>query len=302
MLATGLAACDRVRASAPAASGDPAWQADSTLIAAKPSVLFRVLRDSAGTKVVPVATVGGGVHSLFLSDRGWRAFDLAYFHEQPTVVPFRFGTPMARVTITRGMWEGSALDTLDGCAIVVPAAVASVPDAVELVTSGAPQPLRTMPPLGEEALRVALEATDKLVAPTAGIPLGDLSRYTRTVHVAAAGIGGDPTIIVSYDDPKQPPDSVLKVGQRPMQLIVVLDKGVYGYKPSYTFSDISNARIEMRRRYLGHLDSDGDGKAELYFGLQSGRYPLVTFALRHAVDSWNESWRYDRGRCHALSR
>jgi hypothetical protein len=94
-------------------------------------------------------------------------------------------------------------------------------------------------------------------------------------------------------------DSVRPIGQRPRQLIVVLNQGVYGYKPTFTYSTLGNKLSPPRYRYLDHFDVDGDGTSELFFGLTIQGAPLYTIVLRYDTDAWRELLRNERQRCHA---
>ncbi len=296
------AACDpteRVKNALRADQGDRVWQRDSTLLANHPAVLFRVTREGAGARVVPLAAMGPqGLRLLSLSDRAWRAFDLDYLFGGNSLTPYRAGRSLTPVTSTRGMWEGAPLDTIPGCAILLPGAVASIPDGVEFFTSGPRPPLQPVSPLSAGELEAALNMIPTLIAPAAGIGMSILPRYRRNVHVAETGTGSRPTIVVVYDDPEVVADNVLQRGERPRHLVVVMDKGVYGYRPTFTYSTLGNKRSPPRFRYLDHIDVDGDGKSELFFGLGIKGAPLYTIALRFETDAWREVLRYKKQRCH----
>jgi len=308
LLMTGglFAACDRQPISdGPPAGAEADWVRDSTLLAARPAVLLRVVRRNGATQVAPIATIGvDGARVMRMGDRGWRAFDLAYLQQGSQVHPTREGRALAPVRMTRGMWEGAPLDTIAGCAVQVPFAAVPLPDGVELATVGAGPPTITSGTEGSglsaAALAEVAEGVDKLVVPTTGIPLAELPRYRRRVQALRTTREGPPTVVISYRDPDGSPQTGPQVGQRPRQLIVVLDKSVYGYKPTYTFTDISATRADMPRRFLGGMDVNADGTAELFFGLEDPLYPLVTFVLRRGEDSWSDWWRYEYQPCHAI--
>jgi len=126
-----------------------------------------------------------------------------------------------------------------------------------------------------------------------------LPRYQREVYVAETGNGPRPSIVVVYDDPEVVADSVRQMGARPRHLVVVLDKGVYGYKPTFTYSTLGNKLSPPRYRYLDHIDVDDDGKSELFFGLNIKGAPLYTIVLRYEAEAWRELLRNERQRCHA---
>lgn len=294
-----LGACDRVKNALRANPGDPVWQGDSALLASKPTVLFRVVRGKAGTRIIPIATAGkGGFGPMLMGDRGWRLFDLEYLHGGHRVLPIRDGDLLPSVAIDRGMWEGSPLDTVSGCQLLPPAAQVALPGDVQLVASGERLPAAGVSPLSAGEREAALASIATLIAPSAGVAPSVIGRYARNVYVVPTGASRSETIVVTYDDPESLPDSLPPIAQRPRQLVVVLDKGVYGYKPTYVFKTVGNAKDMPRRRFLGAFDANADGKAELFFGLQDPRWTLVTYALRWEVDAWHEGFKYERGRCH----
>ncbi|WP_409892677.1 hypothetical protein [Gemmatimonas sp.] len=298
--ATTLSSCDRVQSALNPPVVDLGWQADSTLLAANPTLLLRVVRDDKGVRAVPIGTVGArGLRPLGMTPRGWRALDVRLLHSGNSVVPYRGSDPLAPVPIARGMWEGAPLDTLPGCRVPVPAIAIDVPDGVHLLTSGS-TPLRsTSRAIARGELQDVLTVVNTLVAPAAGVALSQMARYTRSVSVVATNATARPTIVVTYEDPTELPDSATRIAERPRQLIVVLDKGVYGYKPSLTFTDVSASRVAPRRRFLGALDTDHDGKAELYFGLgeRIAQGALVTYGYQYEGDAWLERFSYERTRC-----
>ena len=297
------AACDtteRVKNALKAEQGDPVWQGDSTVLASHPEILFRVTRDSTGARIVPLATMGPqGFRLLTLSDRGWRSFDLDYLHAGKSLIPYRGGRAMSAVASARGMWEGAPLDTIRGCTIMLPGALAPLPDGVEFFTSGKRPPLKSVTSLSPGELQTAIDAIPTLIAPAAGISMSMLPRYQRNVYVAETGNGPRPTIVVVYDDPEVVADSVPQMGARPRQLVVVLDRGVYGYKPTFTYSTLGNKLSPPRYRFLDHIDVDDDGKSELLFGLKIKGAPLYTIVLRFEAEAWRELLRNERQRCHA---
>lgn len=290
---------DRVQNALKADKGDPVWQGDSTLLATHPEVLFRVTRDSTGARVVPIATVGAnGFRLLTLGNRGWRSFDLEYLFAGKTLIPLHDGRALPQVASTRGMWEGAALDTINGCSILVPGGLVPIPDSIQFLSSGTRSPLKPGKSLSADELQKAIDGIEALIAPSVGISLSMLPRYQRLIRVVETGNGPMPSIVVVLNDPEVAPDTVPKMGARPRQLVVVLDQGVYGYKPTFTYSTLGNQSTPPRYTYLDHLDIDDDGKSELFFGLELKGAPLYTIVLRFESEAWREVLRNPRGRCH----
>lgn len=295
-----LTGCDRIKSALNPPAVDNAWQNDSTVLARQPMVLFRAVRTADGARAVPFATVGAnGLRALTLTGRGWRALDVQSMQAGSAFVPYRGSEALSPIRSSRGMWEGTPLDSLPGCNLLLPGAAMSIPDGVHLLTSGR-TPLRTVPNgIGEGELQDVMNVVTTLVAPSSGVPLSKMSRYRRDVAVVGTGATRSPTIVVTYEDPEELPEGATRLAERPRQLIVVLDKGIYGYKPSLIIADVSSSRIAPRKRFLGALDGDGDGRAELFFGLgeKIPRAELVTYSYRYEGDTWIAAFTYERTRC-----
>jgi hypothetical protein len=270
---------------------DPVWVADSTLLATRPPVVFRAL-DHDGQRVIAPITMREtkGLRRIRLGMRGWRALDSAYLTKGSTLHAVRDGRPIAVATLARRMWEPQgALDSLPGCPRIVPAGLADVPPDVHLLVSG-PRPQRKSVdelPLG--ALASALAMIPTLIAPSKGIPTEFLARYTRDVHVVSTGSTSRPTIVALYQDPNPVSDTTQPIAQRPRQLVVILDQGDYGYRPTYVFATLGNALAPSRLQFLDYVDVDGDGIAELFFGALRNQEIPTTVILRFGRDlMWRE--------------
>lgn len=299
-----LAGCERIKdALRPGDGADPRWQGDSTLLASKPDFLFRVKRTDGRTRIVPFATVGArGFHTLSFSDRGWRAFDLTYLQKGSTLINYEGGRVAGTTTMDRGMWDQGVapLDTIPGCYAIVPNALAPVANGTSLLSNGKRPSLKSVQSLSGGELQNALSTISTLIAPTSGISGSMLSRYRRDVHVVAGGTAAYPSIVVIYDDPEVLPDTASTIVQRPRHLIVVLDRGVYGYRPSYTYTTIGNRAAPARYYFVDYFDVDDDGKAEIFLGTDDDRLPkdwMYTVVLRFQNEVWRESLRYEGRPC-----
>ena len=283
---------------------DYGWVRDSTLMASKPNVLFRVLETTSGTQVVPIATIGtAGFTMMSMRNRGWHFFDLTYLHEGSVLRAIRDGRDVGNVTLARGQWESGkpSLDSIPGCQIVVPGGVATVPSGVRIVMSGAPHAMPSAQALGAGELQEALDRAFKLVVPSAGVSPSMLPRYTREIHQVPAGAGPKPTIVVILDDPEIVPEDLPIEGQRPRHVVLVLDNARFGYKVTFQYTTVGNKKSPPRYEWLDFVDVDADGKGELLFGIRGERYkkefPTYTIGLHFKNDVWTQSLTYNSTRC-----
>ena len=292
-LSTG---CDRLKAAVGGGGSayvDP-WQADSTLLASSPALLFRVMDHKRGLAVAPLATLGKGFRRLRMTDRGWKAFDLNYLQEGHTLEVVRDGHTSGTLRMTRGFWTADGqLDTIPRNNCKVPAGLGQAPPGTKLAVTGYRPKLNPTTPLSEAELSAALSKVPTLIAPSLGVAASMLGRYQREVHVMNTGVTGRPTIFIRYNDPEEAPDSVQLTGQRPRQLIIILDKSTYGYRPSYLFGTVGVIPDARRQSYLDYLDIDNDGKAEILLSAQQTQLGFtfdVVVALRAEGEIWKPFW------------
>lgn len=286
-------------------TGPTRWERDSMLLASEPEVLFRVMADPGGAYVVPIATVGtGGIQPLRLSARGWRRVDADFMHAGNTLTLYRVGQSERAMRMFRGMWQpgAGALDSLN-CPVVIPMARAIVPSgdgrlAPPLATSGTRPALPSRPRLDAAEINRALANIGTLVAPKSGIAPADLPRYTRDTYQIPTGINGSSTLVIAFNDRAPLPDSLKAYGERPRQLIVMMDKGTYGYRPTLQLATVGNRGTPPKLEFLDYLDIDNDGVPELFFGPQERELaPLFTIVYRYENDAWREVFRFTGNRC-----
>jgi len=309
-LSLALGACedgrgpfDRLFRTDPVVSG---WARDSVILASNPEVLFRVLPDPGGAYVVPMASIGSqGLRALKFTQAGWRRLDADYLVAGKMLTPYRNGVAEEPMRMFRGMWQPGTgpLDTLN-CPVVVPIARSIVSSSYTygslppFATSGKRPPLKYGPTLDQAAIANALANIGTLVAPSSGIPPGQLSRYERQVHQIPSGVNGSSSLVVEYNDATPLPDTLKPYGERPRQMIVILDKGTYGFKPGYSFSTLGGRNAAPKLEFLDFLDVDDDGVPEILLGLRDRQVaPLYTIVLRYENGAWRELYRYTGNRC-----
>lgn len=301
--------CGREAAVARVFTGDPSaarWTRDSVLLEGRPEILFRVLPGVGSAFVVPMGTVGTeGLRALKLSDRGWRRVDAEYMQAGKTLTAYRGGKEAEPLRMFRGMWQPGAgpLDTLN-CPVVVPMAQAVHSGIGEtrrfapFATTGGRPSLAHALTLSPDEIAAALENIGTLVSPTVGISASQLARYERRVVQVPTGVGGSSTLVVEYNDATPLKDSLDAFDERPRQFIVIMDRGAFGVRPTYTFATTGARRAPPRLELLDYLDVDNDGVPELLFGLrEQALAPLYTLVLRYENEAWREIFRSVGNRC-----
>ncbi len=280
---------------------DEKWASDSMMLASNPEVLFTTFKTKNGFEIAPIGLIGlRGFRNIRLGDRGWHAFDIQYLAGGQMLEAYRDGKSVGPVKLSRGMWteNAPALDSIPGCEIIVPSALAPMLQGTQLFTlkKHAPPPVPAKPVSGAE-VEQALRESNMLVATQKGIPIAALPKYVRTVHLVNTGHGTKPTLVVVYDDPEVYPDTLLADLQRPRHLIVFLDWENWGYKATWTYATLGNKGSPPRYRYLDYIDVDDDGKAEVLLGVQLATEPLFTIILRRDPPTWIEEARQTGRRC-----
>ena len=279
---------------------DGVWRRDSTLIAKGPPVLYRVIRKKSDEFVFPIGLMNKGIpRILHLSKRGWAMFDIEMLHQGKEVTPVINGSAGSPVKLRQGMWEVSSapLDTVppNVCNSLVAIGKISMPPGVNIAVSNYKLPT-DMKLLSESAMLDAVSTVSTLVTPTLGIKPSVLASYTRVVRQIPR-VGGEPGVLVQYDDFRPVTDTSLVATRLPRHVVIVLEKGVYAYRPSWIYSTTGKDNDRPVLNFLAALDVDGDGKSEVIYGVDVPGGASFTVVFRQSNDSWKEFWRRSPQRC-----
>jgi hypothetical protein len=279
---------------------DQSWIRDSVFVAKGPRLLFRVVKKGGEDLMIPIAVLeNSNLRALRMSKRGWTYLDIMAFREGKSLIPVMSGLAGPPTKISQGMWENAAapLDSLRGCPNVIPLVKLPLPAGAELAVLNytLPTGLKTLSP-GE--VDYALSGVPQLVAPTIGIGASQLARYTRNVRQILRK-DGDPAVLAEYHDESEIRDTGAVAARRPRHLIVIMEKGVYGYRPGWVYHSTGALNDRPALRFLDSMDIDGDGKSELFFGVTVPDGGSYTLAFRQRNDSWFEMWRRPPVRCDA---
>lgn len=290
--------CERVKDEFFGASAaETRYEADTLLLKSEPPLLFRIVPTSNGGARAYAVAAGSanGVAMLRLSDRAWREFDAAFFRSGKILPLVREGRSDGELRLVRGMWDppSQPLDDFPGCAIVIPAAVGIYPEGksgeVAIARGG------TMGTPKERAnLEQALQNIATLVGPAQGITVSDLATYRRRAFIVPNMANQAESVVAIYDDPAVIPPEERK---RPRQLVVILDRSAFGYRPSFTFATKAGPKDEPAWRLLDWGDLTGDGTPEIIFGIDMPGANLSTIVVGYSAGEWRELMRRGEGRC-----
>ena len=265
-------------------------------LARKPDILFQLFGERDDARMVPVAAiVDGALKPIELTVSGWREFDAMYTRSNRTYPLYRDGVAIGEVRVRRGMWErrDQPLYSLPGCKHVTPLSAVSLETSVRLsytvealaATSGVMVPARTPAKL-TKALETRAERIAVEVAGAGGIDSAALS--PNAFHSVAINTGATkaPTLIASFLDP----EASDRHGTTAHVVMIADDAGA-GYAP--TFRHVASGPVVAAeyRRYIDHLDVNGDGVDEIM--LEGWHFAGETFLsiLGYENGEWREVFR-----------
>ncbi len=262
----------------------------------RPNVVFQLFGERDDPRMVPVAAIVDGVlKPIELTASGWREFDAMYTRSNKSYPLYQDGAEIGEVRVRRGMWERAdePLYSLPGCRLVTPLSAVSLETTARLsftvealaTTPGVyvrpKTPLKPVKGLEARARRVAFD-----VARAAGIDSASLR--PSAFHFVAINTGAtqSPTLVVSFLDP----ESSDRNGSTSHVLALADDPGA-GYQPTFRHTASGLVGTAEFRRYIDHLDINGDGIDEIV--LEGWQFAGETFVsvLGYANGEWTEVFR-----------
>ena len=293
------AGCDKAKSilgmGKPAEADGPPREARLDLTR-RPDIVFQLFGERDDPRMVPVAAIiDGTLKPIELTASGWREFDAMYTRSNRTYSLYRDGAQIGDVRVRRGMWErrDEPLYTLPGCRLVTPLAAVSLETDMRLsftvealaVTSGvtvqSKPPVKTTKGLDTRARRIAIE-----VARSAGIDSAALR--PNAFHFSAINTGAtkSPTLVASYLDP----ESTDRSGST-AHVFALADETGGTYSPTFKHTAAGSVGTAEFRRYIDHLDLNGDGVDEIV--LEGWQFAGETYVsvLSYANSEWRETFR-----------
>jgi len=255
--------------------------------------------------MVPIAAViDGTLKPIQLTASGWREFDAMYNRSNKSYSLYQDGVAIGEVHVRRGMWErkDEPLYSLPGCRLMTPLAAVSLETNARLsftiealaltpgVSVGAKLPTKPQKGLDVRARQLALN-----VATAAGIDTTTLSPSAFHAIAINTGATKSPTIVASFLDP----ESTDRNGST-AHVFALGDDAGHGYEPTFRHTAAGLVGGAEFRRYIDHLDLNGDGIDEIV--LEGWQFAGETFVavLGYANGEWREVFRGPSSWC--LSR
>jgi hypothetical protein len=304
------AGCDKAKAlfglgRAPEPDG-PSLEARLDL-SKRPDVIFQLFGERDDPRMVPVAAIiDGTLKSIELTASGWREFDAMYTRSNKSYPLYRDGAAIGEVRVRRGMWERAdePLYSLPGCKLVTPLSAVELQTEAHLsytieamaATSGiavhSKPPVKATKGLDARARRMAFD-----VARSAGIDSGAL-RISAFRYIAInTGATKSPTLVASFLDP----ESSDRNGST-AHVFALADDVAGEYQPSFRHTASGMVGAAEFRRYIDHLDVNGDGVDEIV--LEGWQFAGETYVaiLGYANGEWREIFRGRSSWCLAKPR
>jgi len=295
------AGCNKAKAVSP--ESDPPATAlatrDDLDLTKHPTILFEVFGERTNPEMVPIGVLDGGkLRTIHLSASGWRNFDRIYNHPGTTYTLYQDGRAAGTATVKQGMWSkpDAPIYTLPNCQSLIPLAAVSLDTKVRvgitvefLATSVALSQPAAANPLTPSAVASLSREIGVRVADAAHIPRKRLDSLDFHAQAMTTGATPNPTLVVSYVDPNG--EEAAAHGDETSYLFAIADKLGPVYSPSYTrVINGAGAHAEYRR-FVDHLDLDGDGVDEIILeGWQNGGDTYLA-VMRYHEGHWMESFR-----------
>jgi hypothetical protein len=299
-VATG---CDKAKAGD---SSDASVTASGELDLTKhPVILFEVFGEREDPRMVPIGVLENRkLHPIHLSATGWKTFDRLYHHPGASYTLYQDGRAVGTATVKQGMWSkpDAPIYTLPNCQSLVPLAAVSLDSRVKagitvefLATSATLNSAAAGTPLAPSAAASLAHEVGSQVARASHIPAARLDSLDFHAVAITTGATPNPTLVVSYVDPNA--EEAAAHGDETSYLFTLADKAGASYSPSFTKVINGSAAHAEYRRFVDHVDLDGDGVDEIV--LEGWQYGGDTYlmVMRYKGGRWNEVYRSSSSWC-----
>jgi hypothetical protein len=269
-------------------------------LSTRPDILFQVFGERDDPRMIPIAALRGGkLVPIELSSGGWRRFDSMYFSAGESYTLYHDGMQAGTVKVRQGMWANPSAPVyeLGKCEIVVPLATATVtgvPEASYTIEYFASSARMGKPVAGRSLLEPAeVAATAKQIgyalAKAEGIDSTALDSLDFRAVAVPTGATPRPTIITSFIDPTAGGSS--ESGSS--HVMAIADAKESSARYTVTFDHVvKDAAVRAEyRRYVDHLDIDGNGVDEIILEGWQEAGKTYLLILTYQDGEWKESFR-----------
>ena len=303
---TAVTGCDKAKALARASVVDPddaagtsATAAEPIVVSANPHILFEVFGEREDPRMVPVAVIDGKqLYNIQLPPEGWRQFDRLFHRAGTTYTLYQDGRAAGDVTVKQRMWAhpDAPLYSLPNCRNLVPLSSVALDGkapagiTVEFLASNAPLSAAAPGVMLPSNVVVKLARKVGMMAATgAGVPASRLDSLDFRAVAINTGATTEPTIVASFIDPNA--EEAAARGDVTSGTFVIADKTGTEYAPTFTHIVTGPASHAEYRRYVDHVDFDGDGIDEIV--LEAWKYGGDSYlvVLKYSGGRWREVFR-----------
>ena len=303
--------CDKARelAGGGAEAAEPAAAALLDL-SSRPEILFQVFGERNDARMIPIAVIQGGrLEPIVLASAGWKQFDAMYGKSGTSYTLFRDGRSAGTAVVRQGMWEkpNEPLYSLPSCELMIPLARVrldtkmKIAFTVEAFASNAQLGRATSSPgMSARDVEAAARQVGEAAAQRGRISSGVLESLSLSADAIEVRSGAPPVVVASFTDPKA--DDKASSGGKTASIFAIAEQGEDGgYQIAYSHIVNGDASDAEYRRYIDHLDFDGDGTDEIVLeGWDSSGTSFLSI-LRADGAKWTEmfrsrpEWCLDRG-------
>lgn len=264
---TGALGCDKASAVLRREEAQPV--VDQLDLSTRPEILFQVFGDPSDLRLLPIAAIiEGKPTAIGLSPDGWRRFDETYTRSPVTYPVYRDGRAVGSVRVRQGMWEKSEpVYALPQCVSHLPLASVTLGSEVQVgaevellaSTSRLASPSTISAPVVPD-LDARARTLGGLGARMGSLAPSRLDRLEQRAQAVSTGAGAGITMIVSYMDAQIETRS--KDAETAHLFVIGLEREGALY-PAYAHSAMGRVDEVEYRRFLDHLDLNGDGVDEI---------------------------------------
>ncbi|HUF26909.1 MAG TPA: hypothetical protein VMM18_08015 [Gemmatimonadaceae bacterium] len=269
-------------------------------LSTSPEILFQVFGERDDARMIPIAVIDGGrLKPIVLAASGWRQFDAMYGKAGTSYTLYRDGRAAGTAVVRQGMWEkpDQPLYSLPNCQVMIPLSRVRVDTrmrlgfTIEALASNASLGRRASDPtLSAAQVDQLARQVGQTAAQQGRIAAGVLAGLNLNARAIETRSAGPPVVIASFTDPKA--DERAASGGNTANIFAIAERGEDGsYQIAFSHVVSGSAADAEYRRFIDHLDIDGDGTDEIVLEGWDARGSSFLSVIRAANGRWSEMYR-----------